>query len=216
MAEQPTLPQVHGVRMRIASLDSNGVPTPGADNLYVSDAFTRVGITPVYTDGNEIEERNASSAICVNYRANDSFKRADIEIALCSPDPYLASLLSGGVTLTDGARVGWAPPSVGEIPQTTSISVEVWSRRIDDGEIDADSPYGWWVYPRVRNLRIGGYSHEDGALLPVFTGQAYENPNWFDGPLNDWPVASTKVFQYMPSATLPAVSANGLETIAAS
>lgn len=218
MPEQPTLPQVHGVRMRVCRLDSNGVPTPGANNLYVSECFTKVSISPVYTAGSEIEEKNAQGVVCVNYIGADTFKRADIQIEMCSPDPYLSALLSGGTVLTDGGKTGWAPPALGAVPLTTSLSIEVWSRRIDDGELDADSPFGWWVYPRVRNLKVEGWEHGDSALLPMFSGQAYENPNWLDGPLNDWPVDSTKVFQYMPTtyATLPSPSASGLETVAAS
>lgn len=202
MAEQPALPQVHGIRMRVAQLDQNGVPTPGTDQLYVTDAFTKVSVAPVYTNGAEIERKNAQGETCTHYKSADTFKRMDITIELCSPDPYLAAMLSGGDVLTNLLRTGFAPPALGPITGD-GLSVEVWSRRIDEGEEDADSPYGWWVYPRVKNLRLGNYEHGDSDVLPVFTGQAYENPNWLDGPLNDWPVASTKVFQTMPTAELP-------------
>lgn len=216
MAEQPALPQVHGIRMRVANLDQNGVPTPGVAQLYVTDAFTKVGITPVYTDGNEIETKNAQGVTCVNYRSADTFKRADVDIELCSVDPYLVAMLIGGTVLTSGtpAKTGFALPPLGAVTGN-GVSIEVWARRVDDGEEDTDSPWGHWVYPRVKNLRIGDWAHEDNPNLPKITGQAYENPNWFDGPLNDWLVASDRVVQYMPTATLP-VAQVGYFDVAAS
>lgn len=220
MAEQPALPQVHGIRMRVANLDSNGVPTPGASNLYVSAAFTKVTLSPVYTTGTEIEQKNAQGQICVNYRSADSLKRMDVSVELCSFDPYLAQMLSGGALVTDAvtpARIGWKAPAIGPIADDGGISIEVWTRRIDDGEEDADSPYGWWIYPRIKNLQFSGYAHEDNPLLMTFSGQAYENPNWFDGPLNDWPNSSDsdRVVAYLPTGTLPTASV-GYQTIAAS
>lgn len=216
MAEQPCLPQVHAVRLRATKLDSNGVPSPGASSIYVTDAFIRVGASPVYTDGDEIEQKNAQGAVCINYRGKDSLKRLDMTVELCSPDPYLIPLLTGGTTLTgfDGQRVGMAMPPIG-LWSGSDVSIEVWSKRIDDGVEDADSPYAWHVYPRVTNLRMGDLAHENGPFLPTCTGQAYENPNWFDGPTNDWPAASDRVYQWVPTDTLPTVQC-GFQTLTAS
>ena len=71
------------------------------------------------------------------------------------------------------------------------------------------------MYPRVKNLRQGSWTHEDGAILPMFSGQCYENPNWFDGPLNDWVPTSTSFQNYFPTAQLPAAQV-GFFDIAAS
>lgn len=202
MAEQPALPQVHGLRMRVANLDQNGVPTPGADQLYISDAFTKVSIDPRYTDGGEIEQKNAQGVTCLHYKSSDTFKGLDIEIELCTVDPYLLAQLTGGAVLTDGSRTGFAAPALGAVGGD-GVSIEVWTRRVDDGEEDVDSPWGWWVYPRVKNLRLGSFSHEDNPLNPTVVGQCYENPNWYDGPLNDWAPASDKVYQYLPTNQLP-------------
>ena len=165
MADIDCRPQIQACAIRVARLDSNGVPSPGADNLYVSDALVSLGVSPVYTDGDEIEDKTACGAVGVNFRGDDSLKRADVSIQIITPDPYLSEMLSGGKVLDPGggAAVGWAAPPIGTITGN-GVSIEVWTRRIDDGDLDLNYPYGWWVYPKVRNLRIGDWSHENGSL----------------------------------------------------
>lgn len=208
MANNDCLPQVHACVMRVTDLDSNGVPTPGADHIYTTDALTILTMTPVYVDGEEIEERNACGTVCVNYRGDDSFKRLDVEITICAQDPRLVSKLGGGTVLSptqsgDVTR-GYSYPSIGAITGN-GVSIEVWAKRIDDGDLHVDWPYAWWVLPKVKNLRHGVRTFNNGAQLPVFSGQAYENPNWFNGPTNDWPSASDRVAQWIPDRTLPTV-----------
>jgi hypothetical protein len=214
MAEQDCRPQVQACALRVARLGPDGVPAPGANNLYVSDALTTMSVTPVYTDGNEIELKNGCGQVKLSYRAPDSFKRLDVSLTLDTPDPYLQEFLSGGDVLSDGARRGFAAPPIGEITGN-GVSIELWSKRIDDGALDADDPYAWHVYPRITNLRLGDWTHEDGPLVPVYSGQAYQNPNWYDGPLNDWPAESDRVYQWLPTDSIPEAQC-GYQTLAAS
>lgn len=208
------LPQVQGCAIRVSALDSNGVPSPGANKLYVTDAFTELQLSPIYEDGDEITEKNACGAVAIDYKAAPSFKRADVSLTLITGDPYLHSMLSVGVVLTDSGLHGYAFPPVGSI-EGNGVSIEVWAKRIDDGDVHADFPYAWWVLPKVKNLKLGQRTFNNGSILPVFTGEALENENWYDGPLNDWPVASDRVAQWFPTATKPA-SQCGPQTLAAS
>jgi hypothetical protein len=204
MAETDCRPQIHACAIRVSRLDSNGIPTAGADSAYISDSLVTMSVSPVYTDGDEIEDKNACGVVGVNFRANDSLKRADVTLQIITPDPFLSEMLSGGSVLDPGggAPMGWAAPSIGEVTGN-GVSIELWAKRIDNGDLDLNYPYAHWAYPKVRNLRLGDYTHENGSNQPTFSGQAVENSQWFDGPGDDWPNDSTQFAQWVPTATLP-------------
>lgn len=208
------LPHVQACAMRVARLEPNGVPDPGANNLYVSNALSLLVVTPVYEDGDEIRQKNACGEVVVNYRDDDSLLRFDVQLTILTPDPELMEMLSGGATMTSGDAVGWKSPAIGKITGN-GISIELWSKRIDDGVLDAGFPYARWVLTRVKNLRMGEFRFENGPVVPQFTGQAYENDNWFDGPLNDWTGDDDRAFAFMPDTGIPTASC-GYQTIAAS
>jgi hypothetical protein len=210
------LPQVAACVMRVARLDGSGVPAPGASNLYVTDALTKVTRAPQYEDGDEIKQKNGCGAVCLNYKSPPSYLREDITIELCAPDPELMQMLIGGTVLTSGARVGQAGPAIGVISaqQQNGVSIELWAKRIRNGVQDATNPWAWYVFPKVTNTKLTNANHENAAHLPSITGEAYENLNWFNGPLNDWPAASDKSWQWLPWNTVPTASC-GYRTLAA-
>lgn len=213
MANEDDLPQVQACAIRVSQLDTSGVPSPGASNIYTSEALTELTATPVYSDADEVEEKNACGAVCVNYVGDDSFKRLDVALTICTHDPWLSAMLSDGDVLSDGGVNGFALPAIGPL-RGNGISIELWAKRVDDGDLHDEFPYAWWVLPKVKNLRMGPKTFTNGSSLPQFTGRGYENPNWYDGPLNDWPVTSDRVLQWFPVAALPTI--NGLQTLAAS
>lgn len=206
-------PQIHGELIRVTELNLDGSL---GTNYIVTDALTVLSFTPVYADGDEIDETNASGGQCVYYRADDRFQRADVDLTICSWAPKLANMLTGGAILTDGDAEGFAYPPLGTVA-ANRVSIEVWAKRIVAGDLDPDFPYAWWVLPNVRNLRIGQKTFENGPSFPNFTGQGYENANWYDGPANDWPVDSDRVAQWIPctEAELPDVT-DGYGTVMAS
>lgn len=210
------LPQVQAFRMRVTKLNANGVPSNGANMSYVSSALVVMSTSPVYVDGEDFQEKNGEGVVCVDFQGPATFRRVDFEITLCTPDPYLMEMLSGGVALTSGAAVGFGYPALGVI-DPTNVSIELWTKRVNEGNLDDTYPYGWWVLPRCKDMRIGQKQFGNNAVKPVISGKATENANWFDGPLNNWPVASDRVVQYLPCAAskVPTAS-NAYVTVAAS
>lgn len=198
------LGQLQACRIRVARLDTDGSLLPGANNMIVSKSLVSVGFAPVYTDGDEIEEKNGCGEAEVQYKSPDTFKRGDLTIVLNTPDPRLMEMLSGGDLLTaSGGRVGFAAPALGISDTESGVSLELWTKRINNGGLDSTHAYAHWVYPRVVNLRLTDHSHEAAALKPSFTGQALQSSKFFNGPGDDWPATSDRVYQWLPTNTLP-------------
>lgn len=206
--------QIKACALRVSRLDSNGVPSPGADNLYVSDALVSLSYTVNQTEGTEYEFTNACGDT-VYFRDDNRPRQVDVEMQIWTPDPELTELLVGGVVLTDGDAVGYGAPSLNQVANPNGVSVELWARRINDGgQYDSDFPYAWWVWPLMK-LTANDGTFENAPHQPTFSGFAVENTNWFDGPANDWPVGSDRVYQWIPTTGVP-TTACGYQTLAAS
>lgn len=206
---------VQGCALRVGALEPNGVPDPGAGNLFTVD-FVRVAYTLVVQEGTEIIVPSACGTNCVDFKADDTLRRFDIEIEVCEHNPQLFALMTGGTVLTEtnvitpGGGVkdaeGYASPAIGDtLGAPNGVSVEVWAKRIQNGGLDPDFPYHRFVFTKVRSLRQAGTREfTNGAHAFVFSGQAVQNENWFDGPMNDWNVDSDKPYQDLPVTSLPA------------
>lgn len=199
------LPQVHACLIRVGLLDTDGSPLAGADNLYTSNALTKLTLTPEYRDGTEIEEPNGCDEVCVAYKPAGSLKWATAEIELCTPDPYLEAFLGGGTTIAGmdpDDPSGGAAPAIGPVARRP-IAIEVWAKRIFANDLDPDFPFAWWAYPKLINMRPGVRTHEVASKKPTFTGLALENDNYGDGVGGDWPASSDRYEQWVPWATMP-------------
>ena len=207
--------QIQACAMRISKLDGSGVPNPGAQNMYVTNSLITLGYTAEVAVGDDVEVRNACGEVCLSYKDCDRLKRLNVEITLCKPDPELMEVLVGGTRLVSGDAVGYAFPQLNATSCPQGVSIELWARAVNSaGSPDDLFPYNWWVFPRVY-LQHNAATFENGPFQPQFSGFAIENENWFDGPLNDWPVASTRVAQMIPTDDIPTPSC-GYAAIAAS
>lgn len=210
------LPQVQACRIRVCRLEADGVPLPGANNLYVSNALVSLAFAWQVETGDEITEKNACGETVVNYRGDDNLRRGNLTIKILTPDPQLSELLSNGSVLTSGDRVGYAAPPLGPV-NTDAISIELWAKRIRDGRLDDAFPYAWWVYPWVDHLRPNDHEHSNANFASEFMGEAYENDQWLDGPLNNFPATSSQCYQWIPclASEVPAAMC-GYQTLVAS
>lgn len=208
------LAQVQACATRVTLLDTNGVPHPGAQAMVTTKGLTKLTIKGVYSDGDEFKEKNACGEVLLSYRAPDTFERIDVDLEFLYHDPYLFALMANATVLTDGDAIGSAAPNLGSVEERL-VSVEVWARRINMNVPDPDYPYAWWVLPMIKNVRFGDRTFENAPAKPTLSGQGYENDNWYNGPLNDWPAASSQVWQWIPTDVLPTATC-GYQTVGAS
>lgn len=202
-------------RLRVAALDVDGVPLPGAGNLYVSKALVRLGWDPEIRAGDDFEQVSGCGEVCVSYQDCDQLKRLNTEMEICTPDPELVELLVGGSTITSGgATIGYAYPDTGVAPCPNGVSVEAWSKAIVDDELAATYPYWRWVFPRTK-WRLAAGELANAVKTTSLVGRASQNGNWYNGPANDWPYESGKVLQYARDDDMPAIT-NGAVALAAS
>lgn len=193
-------------RIRVARLESNGVPDPGAGNLYVSDAAINLVVGLEISEGTDHEQKNGCGDICFAFTERDKIKGLNLEIQLCDADPEMAELLTGGELLTSGGEtVGYALPPVGEVGNEFGVSIEAWTKNIDGSTLDANYPYVRWVFPKTF-WTFADKTLEDAPIVQAFTGKGEENVNWFDGPANDWDYTSDRLFQYAGDVALPAAT----------
>ena len=208
MATQDYAASVQGVAVRITALQSNGALSTTAGDSIVTSAFTRVSFTPEYEEGDEITEKGADGAVCVTYKAPDTLKRVNFEIAICEPDPEITHLLGGGVLLTDGSPItsqGWASPGIGEDPTPYGVAIEVWSRAIQGGKAANTNPYFHWVFPYVKTRASGDRVIENGLLANTFEGFGVGNAAFDEGPDGrwNWPDVADRAYMYARSSWAP-------------
>ena len=204
MAEIACGGSVQVCMMRIVALELDGVPI---GPYYVTDAITKWEATPVFTKGVDMEIVNGCGAPALIYKDMDRFKRYDVSLELIYTDPELESMLEGTeLYTTGGVDVGSGSPAVaayaGYYP---GFSVELWSKRIVNGDLDSQYPYWRWCYPRVR-LQMDKTTLENNPSPRMYTGYTSQNPNWEDGPFDDWPFASDTQGFRAATKTLPTPS----------
>lgn len=208
MAEE-CVGSILATRIRVARLAADGTTPAGSGtdtlgNMYVSDQIVRMLWDHEVEPGVEIVRKNGSGNLCVNFRDDDRLKGVRVELELCVPDNELTTLLIGGSPLiTSGSTTGYAAPSFGTAPNPNGVSIELWTRAIAGDVFPATNPFWCWPFPKVKLRMADSEANSDSALGTKLVGYAYENPNWGNGPANDWPYASAQAWQRARVATMP-------------
>jgi hypothetical protein len=203
---------VFGVLTRLTKLDANGAPLVGAANMFYSDHLVQLNFGLEWKEGVEVDQANGAGGTCLYYKAPDTLRRLTLaDVQFCTPDPEAEEFINGG-TLIAGTpatnTIGYAAPEVGTTPRPNGLGLEVWSHAILDSAV---SGYFHWLFPRVFIRFDGNRSiSAETPVLPTFAGFGIQNPNWGDGPDNDWvyPV-SNRVYHYVQEPALPAGWAYG-------
>lgn len=212
MAARDGASSVQGTKLRVTRLSLDG----SIDNTFpvlVTDGFMTASFSPQFEDGDEINEKAASGAVCVSWKADDTLTRLDFSLSLCSPDPEIASLIAGGSLIRDetGEVVGYTSVAAGAVVGNP-VAIEIWSYANVGGKPAAGKPYWHWVFPYVKVRYDGDREFSNGLLSNEFTGQALGNSALVTNGLNPentddnyvkYRRALNNPFSYVRSATQP-------------
>lgn len=196
---------ISGLALRVAKLDTDGSPLPGAENAYVTQRFMTLSFTPEYTEGDEVEQKAADGTVCVYFQLPDVLKRVTFTLTICAPSPEFSEILAGGSLLENGEEevIGYQGPQAGADATPNGISMEAWSRAVEDGRLASPNPYWWWVFPSCIMRFAGERTLENGMMANQFEGWGVGNSNWGSGPAGDWDQTSISPFQYIRTDTFP-------------
>ena len=177
---------IQGKRIRVTELDSCGnLPTAGtADSFIVTDGFITVKLSAEVENGAEIIQKNASGALCVNERLNDSFKRFNVEITFCGVNPYLVTMMTMAEPYYDAAgEVNGYTVKEGEYNK--AFSFELWTGLAGQGACSGGGEAsGYILLPFVKagvpgDIEIGGENAVNFTLTGAYTKG---NNTWGVGP----------------------------------
>ena len=203
---------VQGVAIRVTSLNADGTTATGASASYVLNSFIRVSFTPEYEEGDEFTEKNAAGGVCTTFKADDTLKRANLEVAVCNPDAEFTQKVAGGLLLSgDGLTQGYAAPEIGVSANPNGVALEVWSKAVVGGKIAAVRPYFRFLFPYVQLRPSGERVIENGIMAHTFEGWSVGNSGYGDGPQNDWTYTSDRAWAYTRAASAP-LGINGFQT----
>lgn len=216
MSEPSGGASVQAVVARVAVLEADGVPLPGSANLYTTNAVIQLDATEVTTKGVDLEVMNAGGELCLVYKGRDPLKRYDLALQLCSLNPELEAMLVGGdITRSGGVAIGAAVPPVGSFGAPFGVSLELWSKNIIDGDLDPNWPYIHWALPRTYWSGPDKVTWSNANMIRSFTGYTSENPNWFNGPGNDFVGQSGRSISWVYTKSTP-IPVLGAQPLAAS
>lgn len=212
MAHRDGASSVLGNAIRITRLLVDGSIDTGFPIL-TTRGFISATFSPEFEEGDEISEKRADGGVCISWKADDTLKRLNFSLSLCSPDPEAAALLAGGKIIcdVDGNVIGYTSPEVGSVVGNP-VAVEIWSTANIGGKPAAGTPYWHWVFPYVKVRYDGDREFGNAALSNEFTGQALGNTALVTAGLNplnsgdDWVTykeALVNPFSYVRSAALP-------------
>lgn len=183
MANNTCVGAVQTNLIRVSRLLTGKWIDAGAANLYRTDSVIEIVSNPVYTTGAELEQQNGSGAVCVSYKAADSYKRHDLTMSLCTLDAELLEMLTGATLVTSGGNTVGA--KFADDPDTADyVCLEAWQLVIEDGAHTGE--YIHWVWPKVR-FRQGQTTRNNGVLTIPLSGEAFINRHVGLGPAGDWP-----------------------------
>lgn len=173
--------------LRVASLKLDGsFDRTGVGTIYTTDQMIKLSFQPDLNAGDDFEQKNGCGVPYVLWKDCDRLKRMVMQLDIATPDPELTQMLMGGTVLTKGTNTrGYMYPRVNAAVCSPYVSVEAWSRATLNGAPVAALPFWRWVFPRVE-WWVASRELGNAIMVSQFNGFGIENPNWYNGPNDDW------------------------------
>jgi hypothetical protein len=192
MAPRDGASSIQGTKLRVTRLTLDGSIDEDFPVL-VTNGFMTASFSSEYEDGDETTEKAADGSVCISWKADDSLKRLNFSLSLCSPDPEVAALIAGGNLIRDedGDVIGYTSPPVGSVAGTP-VAIELWSIANVGGKPAAGTPYWHWAFPYVKVRYDGDREFTNGALANEFTDDFVT-----------YKAALVNPFSYVRAATMP-------------
>lgn len=198
---QDNAASVRGVALRVSRLGADGAPDVGSTcDSYLTGGFITFTFTPAYSEGDEVQSKNAAGEVCVYFKMPDTLQNVGLNLEICDPDPVLTEMLVGGDVLTvsstsplappgtevgDTVAVGYAAEAIGVQAQPYGVAVEVWAQAVVNGKAANTAPYWHYLFPYASFRLDGDRVLENGALATVFAGTGGGNAAFGKGPNMD-------------------------------
>jgi hypothetical protein len=165
--------------------------------VYLTGGFISFQFTPEYSEGDEIEIKNAAGETCVYYKLPDTLKNVGLSMSICDPDPVLTQMLVGGEVLTAGGTstfapsgtdagdmvaIGYASELAGAVANPNGVAVEVWADAVVNGRSASRAPFWHYLFPSAQFRLDGDRVIENGNLATAFAGTGTGNEAFGSGP----------------------------------
>lgn len=175
-----------GKRIRVTDLDICGNPVNGEDSAIATDGFVSVNLSSEVEEGEEIIQRKASGALCVNEKMADSFKRFTMEMEFCGVNPHLISKVTNAQVYEDWQQdpAGFTVPE-GEF--TSRFAFELWTglsgQACTPGGTE-EEPSGYLLLPFVASGVLGDIevNGEDAITFSLTGAYTIGGNAWGVGP----------------------------------
>lgn len=198
---QDNAASVRGVALRVSRLGADGAPDVGSScDAYLTGGFITFTFTPAYSEGDEVQTKNAAGEVCVYFKMPDTLQNVGLNLEICDPDPVLTEMLVGGDVLTvssssplappgtevgDTVAVGYAAEAIGVQAQPYGVALEVWAQAVVNGKAANTAPFWHYLFPYASFRLDGDRVLENGALATVFVGTGGGNAAFGKGPNMD-------------------------------
>lgn len=194
--------------LRGALLDTDCSVLGGATSGFVTVGIVTATASPEIEEGTVSEPKTGCGDIAFTVSDDDILKRFNLTGEVLFHDWEMKYVMFGGTRIVAGAghpnagdTIGWASPGP-DSPANNGIYLEFIVQNVGQGLGDCGGgaaghlPYTGHIFGKVK-LVPGDRTFENDVANVLFTGKAFQNPNLFNGPWNDYPATTGP---YIPTA----------------